>query len=206
MWEGHRLWITHWPSVEAGRLEGHVEIFRTRSRDCGLPYNRDNDGGGTSFHAHVRVNNYETQDGRRQRHLWEVILIAYHPTAVWNWPRWALPGCQSLVILERLVSYHPAFPFHAWLTLYHIQISGRPLALRTFPFHLVMCICGSTGRTDLYSDPHSVEGRCQMYGWGEGQCSIAVTVSNGCVAAAGLTDTLSCPQAVTLVFATAMFP
>lgn len=45
-----------------------------------------------------------------------------------------------------------------------------------------------------------------MCGWGEGQCSIAATVSSGCVAVAGLTDTLSCPQAVTLVFATAMFP
>lgn len=57
------------------------------------------------------------------------------PTAVWDWPSWAFPGCQSLAILERLASYHPAFPFHAWLTLYHIQISGRPLALRehTFP-------------------------------------------------------------------------
>lgn len=45
-----------------------------------------------------------------------------------------------------------------------------------------------------------------MCGWGEGQCSIAVTVSNVCGAATGLTDTLSCPQAVTLVFATAVFP
>lgn len=80
--------------------------------------------------------------------------------------------------LEYLASYHPAFPFHAWLTLYHIQISGRLLALRehTFPFHLLMCICGSTGKTDLYQDPHAVEKRCQMCGWGEGQCSIAVTV------------------------------
>lgn len=40
------------------------------------------------------------------------------------------PWMPVLVILECLASYHPAFPSRAWLTLYHIQLSGRLLALR----------------------------------------------------------------------------
>lgn len=32
--------------------------------------------------------------------------------------------------LGAVVSNHPAFSFYAWLTLYHIQVSRRPLALR----------------------------------------------------------------------------
>lgn len=40
-----------------------------------------------------------------------------------------------------------------------------------------------------------------MCGWGEVQCSTAIIVNYS-----GLTGTLSCPQAVTLVSVTAMFP
>lgn len=97
--------------------------------------------------------------------------------------------------LGAVVSYHPAFSFYAWLALYHIQISGRPLALREH-----------TSFSSIYVYAYVEALERSSLSRGEGLCSIAVTVSNGCVAAAGLTGTLSCPQAVTLVSATATSP
>lgn len=72
-------------------------------------------------------------------------LIAYHPTAMWNWPSWTFPGCQSLVILERLASYHPAFPFHAWLT--HPDLWKTVGTKRThFSFHYLCAYVEALGR------------------------------------------------------------
>lgn len=58
--------------------------------------------------------------------------------------------------LGAVVSYHPAFSFYAWLTLYHIQVSRRPLALREhtsfFPFMYMHML-------KHWKDPLSVEER-----------------------------------------------
>lgn len=114
---------------------------------------------------------------------------------------------QSLVIVEQLASNHSTIPFHAWLTLPHIQISGRPLVLREHALYLPFMYMhmlkhwkdGPILRSSLRGEGPDV--------WlGRGQCSTAVIVSDGCVTAAGLTGTPSCPQAVTRGSVTATFP